>query len=92
MIRLAMAFAALLGLADALALDMVQVNKCMKVSVNWKCPPSYAPSGRAKQEMLRVMNRDQALKYCECRIVTQWALDQADLCVALSRACEYGDI
>lgn len=94
MIRLILALTALLALHEALALDMVQVNRCMNNSAGWQCPDSNDPDGRRypKQEMRRVMTRDQARIYCECRIMSNWVYEQEQMCLALSRACEYGDI
>jgi hypothetical protein len=90
MIRLILALGALLALHDALALDMLAVNSCVSQATGYVCPD--LKGNHPSNKMKRVMTRDQALVYCECRLLTEWDNEQAPLCLALSRACEYGDL
>ena len=40
MIRLMLAFIALLALNDSLARNMIAINICMQTSIGWTCPDS----------------------------------------------------
>ena len=96
MIRLMLAFTALLALVEAAAqeLDYVELNRCMNEATGYVCPDNTTlyPRGSKLQEMRRVMTRDQARTYCTCAVTNNWEPVQVELCLGLARTCEYGDL
>jgi hypothetical protein len=96
MFRFIAAVIVLLSALDTHAedIDYVELNRCMNMATGFTCPNSNGTSARQfpKYEIIRVMSRAQSKVYCQCIIAHAWDIKAEDLCVGLSRACEYGDI
>lgn len=91
MIRIALAFTAILALMDAYGQDRMAAEiafyTCVQQTTGWTCP-SRGP----KVVIQRQFTYKHAVIYCQCRVDTQWDELQEPLCQAITRACELGDI
>jgi len=94
MIRIIALIIALLSAIDLHAMDYVELDRCMNQATGYVCPNSNGTSFRQfpKHEVKRVMSRDQAKVYCQCIIAHEWDNSAEDLCVGLSRACDFGPL
>jgi hypothetical protein len=87
---------ALLSTLDTHAqdIDYVELNRCMNQATGYVCPNSNGTSFRQapKFEIKRVMSRGQSKVYCQCIMAHEWDSSMEDLCVGLSRACDFGPL
>jgi hypothetical protein len=94
MIRLILALSALMALQDAFSQDMQEVSQCMERAIGWQCPDAKAGASpyQKSSQVPRYIDHDSAKVYCTCRVLNNYDSSQNEACLALSRACEFGDI
>jgi hypothetical protein len=93
MVRITIALILALSAYDTLA-DDSRLEACVKAYIGRSCPTSYTTLGATKiklNTMARVLDNTSVIKYCQCR--EAYAPKRAhNVCLAWSRACEFGDI
>jgi hypothetical protein len=94
MVRITLALILALSAYDVLADDYSRLQACVKAYAGKSCPDSYTTLGATKiklNTLARVLDNTSVVKYCQCR--EAYAPKRAhNVCLAWSRACEFGDI